>query len=187
MFRPFEELRDWLALSSSRWFFFFPPLFRAVFLLFFYMFSISEGSPCSSPAGYVEQAAAWVRYALFTYFFLFSQTTGGIDRCMFVCRRRGPFWRRRLLRIASRHMYVAFFRINISICTGFMLREFTKGGVRGVSPRNINQAYTSPRLAKRDAYRAIARAALLASRAYSFWRAQRAGYFFQCRGVLLQC
>ena len=155
---------------------FFLLLFRAVFLLFSYVFSISGRLPCSSPAGYAEQAAARVRYALFTYFFLFSQTTGGVDKLLHVAvadvLKTGYG---RLLRIATRHMYVAFFRINISICTRFMLREFTQGGVRGVSPRNINQAYTSPRLAKRDAYRALARAALLASIAYPLRRAQRAG------------
>ena len=100
-------------------------------------------------------------------FSVFFQTTGGVDKLLHVAvadvLKTGYG---RLLRIATRHMYVAFFRINIVIRTRFLLREFTKGGVRGVSPRNINQAYTFPRLAKRDAYRALARAALLASIAY---------------------
>ena len=78
-------------------------------------------------------------------------------------------------------MYVAFFRINISICTGFLRREFTQGGVRGVSPRNINQAYTFPRLAKRDAYRALARAALLASIAYPSGERSEPDIFFNAR------
>ena len=73
------------------------------------------------------------------------------------------------------------FRINISICTGFLRREFTQGGVRGVSPRNINQAYTFPRLAKRDAYRALARAALLASIAYPSGERSEPDFFLNAR------
>ena len=76
------------------------------------------------------------------------------------------------------------FRINISICTGFLRREFTQGGVRGVSPRNINQAYTFPRLAKRDAYRALARAALLASRAYSSGERSEPDIFLMLHSLL---
>ena len=156
---------------------FFLLLFRAVFLLFSYVFSISGRLPCSSPAGYAEQAAARVRYALFTYFFLFSQTTGGVDKLLHaavadVLKKKAP------THCCSPHMYVAFFRINIVIRTRFLLREFTQGGVRGVSPRNINQANTFPRLAKRDATRALARAALLASRAYSFGERSEPDIFF---------
>ena len=53
--------------------------------------------------------------------------------------------------------------------------------MRGVSPRNINQAYTFPRLAKRDAYRALARAALLASIAYPSGERSEPDIFFNAR------
>ena len=162
---------------------FFLLLFRAVFLLFSYVFSISGRLPCSSPAGYAEQAAARVRYALFTYFFLFSQTTGGVDKLLHVAvadvLKTGYG---RLLRIATRHMYVNFANKHCLFRTGLLHREFTQGGgVRGVSPRNINQAYTFPRLAKRDAYRALARAALLASIAYSSGERSEPDIFLNAR------
>ena len=70
--------------AAGRCFFYFLLMFRTVFLLFSTCFCISGLSSCSPPAGNAEQAAARVRYALFTYFFPFFQTTGGVDKLLHV-------------------------------------------------------------------------------------------------------
>ena len=165
------------ARLLPRWFFFFLLLFRAVFSFVFICFVIQGVHRALRLQQTPNKLLRGSGTHFLRIFSVFFQTTGGVDKLLHaavadVLKKKAP------THCCSPHMYVAFFRINISICTGFLRREFTQGGVRGgLPPQHQSSLHLS---AGREARRIQGSCARSAAGEHSLplRRAQRAGYFF---------